>query len=199
MSKKNKLKPFKVAGTIKGSTRNEIAGKKKSKMRLYIVFLLIIAIGTVVYFMIKTNPRADGSALQETVDAPFTKEGELAFISRGSSDTLATIDIEIADNNQKRARGLMYRHTLPENGGMLFIHDHEEVQGFWMKNTYIPLDILFVNKEKEIVTIHMNTTPMKEWSYASSEPALYVVEVNAGFTSRYSVNIGDSIEFIVLK
>ncbi len=113
----------------------------------------------------------------ETIDIPFRKQGELFFTSQQNGDTLAMIDIEVADNDQLRARGLMYRRTLPENAGMLFIQSMEEMQSFWMKNTYIPLDILFVNRDKEIVTIHANTTPLKEWNYASTKPAIYVVEV----------------------
>jgi uncharacterized membrane protein (UPF0127 family) len=64
-----------------------------------------------------------------------------------------------------------------------------------MKNTYIPLDIIFVNSEKIIVTIHPNTRPLKEWSYASTQPSLYVVEVNAGFCNRHHIRSGDRIAF----
>lgn len=195
MSKKIKLKPFKVAGPIKGADHNGISRKKKSYVRIYIILLIIIVIGLVAYFMSKTNSQSELSVQQEVPDIPFTTEGELVFISRISSDTLAIIDIEVADDIQERARGLMYRQALPDNGGMLFIHDYEEMQSFWMKNTYIPLDILFVNAQKEIVTIHVNTTPMKEWSYASTLPALYVVEVNAGFCARHGITEGDKIEY----
>jgi hypothetical protein len=82
---------------------------------------------------------------------------------------------------------------------MLFINSEEEMQSFWMKNTYIPLDMIFVNANKEIVTIHVNTTPLKEWNYTSTKPALYVVEVNAGFTNRHGIGTGDKIDFVITR
>ena len=116
-------------------------------------------------------------------------------MSAQNNDTLSVIDIEVADNNQRRARGLMYRKSLPADAGMLFVFDEEEIQGFWMKNTYIPLDMLFVNADNEIITIHTNTAPLKEWNYASTRPALYVVEVNAGYCAQKKITEGDKIIF----
>ena len=116
-------------------------------------------------------------------------------MSAQNNDTLSVIDIEVADNNQRRARGLMYRKSLPADAGMLFVFDEEEIQGFWMKNTYIPLDMLFVNADNEIITIHTNTAPLKEWNYASTRPALYVVEVNAGYCAQKQITEGDKIIF----
>jgi uncharacterized membrane protein (UPF0127 family) len=138
---------------------------------------LIAIAGLALYFSQKSGSETEAGMQSETIDIPFRKQGELFFTSQQNGDTLAMIDIEVADNDQLRARGLMYRRTLPENAGMLFIQSMEEMQSFWMKNTYIPLDILFVNRDKEIVTIHANTTPLKEWNYASTKPAIYVVEV----------------------
>lgn len=167
-----------------------------------IILVLIVSI-ILFYVMQRSNPQGvtgtTPSPEDPMTDIPFRKQGELFFISQQNRDTLAMIDIEVADNDQLRARGLMYRRTLPENGGMLFIQDMEEIQSFWMKNTYIPLDILFVNTAKKIVTIQANTTPLKEWNYASTEPALYVVEVNAGFTTRHGIRSGDGIEFVIAK
>lgn len=172
---------------------------KKNNRSIYLIVLLIVIVGITVYFLRKSGGEAELETQSEVLDIPFRKQGELLFTSQVIGDTLAVIDIEVADNNQLRARGLMYRRLLPENAGMLFIQDMEEMQSFWMKNTYIPLDIIFVNREKEIVTIHANTTPLKEWNYASTEPALYVVEVNAGFSNRHNIGVGDRIEFIISK
>lgn len=174
--------------------------RKKNNRNIYlIVFLIVIVAGLAVYFLQKSGSQSEISTQSETIDIPFQKQGELFFTSQQNSDTLARIDIEVADNDQLRARGLMYRRSLPENGGMLFTQNREEIQSFWMKNTYIPLDILFVNANKEIVTIHSNTTPLKEWNYASTQPALYVVEVNAGFSNRHGISTGDRIEFTITK
>lgn len=171
--------------------------KKKNNRSIYLIVLLAVTIGLAVYFLLKPDSKSGISDQTETVDIPFRNQGELFFTSQQNGDTLAGIEIEVADNDQLRARGLMYRRTLPENAGMLFIQGMEEMQSFWMKNTYIPLDILFVNANKEIVTIHANTTPLKEWNYASTKPALYVVEVNAGFSGRHGIGTGDRIEFVI--
>lgn len=171
--------------------------KKKNNRNISLIVILIAIAGLVLYFSQKSGSETEAGTQSEAIDIPFRKQGELFFTSQQNGDTLAMIDIEVADNDQLRARGLMYRRTLPENAGMLFIQSLEEMQSFWMKNTYIPLDILFVNRDKEIVTIHANTTPLKEWNYASTKPAIYVVEVNAGFSNRHGINIGDRIEFVI--
>lgn len=169
--------------------------KKKSKMGLILGILIVaVVVGTLIYVFSKKGNNSDTSQT-ESVDIPFNKQGSLAFLSADNNDTISTIDIEIADNNQRRARGLMYRKSLPADAGMLFIFDVEEIQGFWMKNTYIPLDMLFVNANNEIITIHANTTPMREWNYASTKPALYVVEVNARYCVQKNITEGDKIIF----
>ena len=167
----------------------------KTKNRNTILIILVLAIITmVVYFIVSKKRGSQNFATGESAPT-FTKEGELIFLATAESDTLAVIDIEIADNNRKTAQGLMYRSSMPESAGMLFLMPREERQGFWMKNTYIPLDMIFVNADMQIVTIHSNTTPMKESSYFSTAPALYVVEVNAGFCRKNNINEGDIIKF----
>ncbi len=126
---------------------------------------------------------------------PFIAQGQLVFIKHGTGDVITMITIQIADNDQQRAEGLMWRKYMPENRGMLFIFDDQEILTFWMKNTYIPLDMIFADKSGRIVSIHRNATPLNETSISSIEPAEYVVEVNAGFCSRYGIKAGDKIEF----
>jgi uncharacterized membrane protein (UPF0127 family) len=94
---------------------------------------------------------------------------------------------------------LMNRNTMEETQGMLFIFQVERMQSFWMRNTLIPLDILFINKNNEIVTIHKNTKVLSAQSYASTEPAIYVLEVNGGFTERQNIVKGDKIFWIETK
>jgi uncharacterized membrane protein (UPF0127 family) len=84
---------------------------------------------------------------------------------------------------------------MPESAGMLFIFPQEEVRSFWMKNTYIPLDIIFVDASREIVTIQSNTQPLSTEPVPSYKPAKYVIEVNAGFTSKHNIKEGDRVEF----
>ncbi len=128
----------------------------------------------------------------------FEKDGELTFTTK-SGEYITQIDIEIADTNPKRMQGLMFRESMKENRGMLFIFPTEEYQSFWMKNTIIPLDMIFVNAKRDIVNIHKNTTPYSEQSYPSTSPAKYVIEVNAGFTDKYNIKPGDKIVWRIVR
>jgi uncharacterized membrane protein (UPF0127 family) len=125
----------------------------------------------------------------------FKKQGELRFLTP-RQDFVAGIDIELAQNDAQRQLGLMYRDTLGENQGMLFLFDNEEVRAFWMKNTILSLDMIFVNAQNEIVTIHKYTTPYSEQTYESTGPAKYVLEVNAGYTDKRKVSVGDRISWV---
>lgn len=89
----------------------------------------------------------------------------------------------------------MYRENMQEDQGMLFIFPVEEYQSFYMKNTIMPLDIMFVNSKKQIVKIHKNTTPYSEKSLPSFNPAVYVVEVNAGFSDKFGIKEGSYIDW----
>ena len=123
------------------------------------------------------------------------KEGELEFIKSDKKTEIKKIDIELAENDDERMQGMMYRKSMDDNKGMLFIFDREEPQSFWMKNTIIPLDIMYVNSKKEIVKIFKNTTPFSENSLPSEKPATFVVEVGGGFSDRYGIKEGDIINF----
>jgi uncharacterized membrane protein (UPF0127 family) len=103
--------------------------------------------------------------------------------------------VEIAETPQKRSFGLMYRKELPEMSGMLFLFPREEPLSFWMKNTILPLDIIFINTAHTIVGIARNTTPFSEKPLPSGGPAQFVLEVNGGFCQRHGVAVGDRVEF----
>jgi uncharacterized membrane protein (UPF0127 family) len=122
----------------------------------------------------------------------FVKQGEVRF-QTAKQDFIAAIDVELAQDESKRELGLMYRDRLSENQGMLFVFDGDDTRAFWMKNTVLSLDMIFVNSKDEIVTIHKNTTPYSEQSYVSSKPARFVIEVNAGYTDRHKISVGDRI------
>jgi uncharacterized membrane protein (UPF0127 family) len=106
---------------------------------------------------------------------------------------------EIADTPELTAKGLMYRKSIPKDYAMLFIFENEEPRGFWMKNTLIPLDIIFLNKNKEIINIAKNVPPCKQSpckSYYSKKPAKYVVEIRGGLSKKMHIKAGDTIEFL---
>lgn len=124
----------------------------------------------------------------------FTKHGTLTFV-RSDGTEAGTIDIEIAETPQKRETGLMGRPTLGERQGMLFIFEEEQDLAFWMMNTMIPLDMVFVNGQNEIVTIHSHTKPFSTDSYPATRPGRYVVEVNAGYCEEHGIRVGDKIRY----
>lgn len=127
-------------------------------------------------------------------EPPFKKEGDLTFLKKDGKE-VKKIDIEIADNGPERQQGLMWRKSMPENEGMLFIFPEMDQQAFWMKNTIIPLDIIYVNDKKEITKIYKNTTPYSEKSMPSEGNAIYVVETIAGFCDKFGITEGDKISF----
>ncbi|MBI2639182.1 DUF192 domain-containing protein [Candidatus Peregrinibacteria bacterium] len=103
---------------------------------------------------------------------------------------------EVADSERERERGYMEREKVEEGKGMLFIFEDEAPRNFWMKNTLIPLDILYLNNQKEVVTIVENMEPCKVSqcpSYSSRQPAMYALELPAGFVKAHGVMVGDKI------
>lgn len=108
---------------------------------------------------------------------------------------LIKINAEIADDKLEMEKGLMFREKLEENSGMLFIFENEEYQTFWMKNTLIPLDIIFIDRGFEIVGVESAQPCRKNpcQLYSSPSPAKYVLEVNAGFAARNKIEVGDKI------
>ena len=105
--------------------------------------------------------------------------------------------VEIADNDELRARGLMFRRDLAEDAGMLFIHDTEEPLAYWMKNTYIPLDILYFDSQFKLVSAQLDVPPCGDAaqcpSYPSTGQAMYVLELNAGEAGRLNLKVGDKL------
>jgi uncharacterized protein len=109
------------------------------------------------------------------------------------------IEAEMAYTDANRARGLMFREHLPEDAGMLFLFPSLDIHGFWMKNTLIPLDILWLNERKEVVYM-VTIDPCKKDPCESVVPlqkAQYVLEVNAGFAKKYKIEIGSRMEFTI--
>lgn len=106
----------------------------------------------------------------------------------------AKLKVEVADSFTKWQQGLMFRTTLEKDSGMLFIFPNEDELEFWMKDTYISLDIIFLDAELKIVTIHENTTPNQtEERYPASKPAQYVLETNAGWARSNGIKVGDQL------
>jgi uncharacterized membrane protein (UPF0127 family) len=126
----------------------------------------------------------------------FVREGSLAFLGGGKKDKLVQIDIEVADTPQKMMTGLMYRHSMPEKAGMLFSLQNIKTSSFWMKNTYIPLDIIFADGNGKIIKIQKNTKPLSEKQIPVPKDTFYVVEVNAGFCEKYGITKGNLVQVL---
>lgn len=122
---------------------------------------------------------------------------EKAKIKLGSK----TILVELAKTPEQHSHGLMYRSSLPENQGMLFIFNQEETLNFWMKNTYVDLAIAYIDKNKKIVDIQemKATNPMMidtPPSYPSLKPAMYALEMNKGWFRKNKIKVGMSFQFV---
>jgi uncharacterized protein len=171
---------------------------RKALTIVVIITLIIIAVvGMFLYTKVNTSNRIS-KELSKPYEPAFIKNGRLIFFNKDNKDTTKAIDIEIADNDAKRAQGLMWRRSMSENTGMLFIFEDEKPLNFWMKNTVISLDIIYVNESMDIITIYDNTVPLSEMLIPSEKPAKYVVEVNAGFCYRHKVQSGDKIKFTAI-
>ncbi|MEP7146316.1 MAG: DUF192 domain-containing protein [bacterium] len=127
----------------------------------------------------------------------FTKGGELFFLRKVTGEVICKIEIEISDDENDSATGMMYRNDLDENQGMLFILKEYSVRSFWMKNTVIPLDIIFADSSKKIIKIYKETKPLSEELLSSLKPANNIVEVNGGYCKRSGIMEGDMISFLL--
>jgi uncharacterized membrane protein (UPF0127 family) len=108
---------------------------------------------------------------------------------------ILSLTVEIADTDEKREQGFMNRQTLASDAGMVFVFDEEASRSFWMKNTYVSLDMIFLSADKEIIYIEENTTPLSTELITPDVLAQYVLEVNAGYCAANGVAAGDVVAF----
>lgn len=121
---------------------------------------------------------------------PKLKTGKVAFVDAGGKE----ITVEIARTDRERQRGLMFRKSMPEDHGMIFLFEERENHTFWMHNTCIPLDMLFLDDDGTIVGIQENTPTMNDSTFDVGCPSRNVLEVNAGFTRKYGIKAGQRVE-----
>lgn len=114
-------------------------------------------------------------------DAPLVVEGEEA-----------TFEVEIADTSERRARGLMFRTDLPEDRGMLFVFEETRPVGFWMKNTPLPLDLVFIDEQGVVIDV-LPGEPFSTASISPDAPSRFVLELNAGAAERTGIEPGTQI------
>jgi hypothetical protein len=169
--------------------------------RRIVAIVLLAAFGLWLVFTVFPFGGPEGSS-NERVNRPakvyepkFKHEANLAFISATAHDTVKQIQIELAESAEEIQYGMMYRKSMDPNTGMLFLMPNEENQSFWMKNTYVSLDIIYINSSNEIVSIQKNAVPLSETSLPSAGPASMVLEVAGGFTDTHGIAAGTKIAF----
>lgn len=150
------------------------------------VILLLLIIMLVFLVLIKSD------AFSRWPETPPQEKTSFSKIKIG--DTL--LDLEIADTQEKRIKGLSDRDNLRENTGLLFIFEKEGMHGIWMKNMNFPIDIAWLDKEKRIVHIEGNISPETYPKiFTSDKPSLYVLETESDFFSKNKIEIGHLVDF----
>ena len=115
-----------------------------------------------------------------------------------AGDKTVRVRVEFALTPEEQQRGLMYRQDLPKDGGMLFVFPETQIQSFWMKNTPLPLDMIFIDEDKEIVGIVENAVPFSTTGRMVATPSRYVLEVHGGFSAQHGIKAGQAVELPVI-
>ena len=129
----------------------------------------------------------------------FYKRMENSKLVLVSFSDKASYWIEIADTPEKMSLGLMYRKNMPRNQGMLFISPYPRIISMWMKNTYIPLDMIFFDPFGRVVHVHHNAIPHDETVISSQIPVIGVLEINAGEARKYGIDVNTRLKLEDLK
>lgn len=107
-----------------------------------------------------------------------------------------TVDVEIADSDAERQQGLMYRKQLANDDGMLFLFERPQHLTFWMRNTYLPLDMIFIEQSKTVLGVVENAEPLTDTTREVPGVSQYVLEVNAGFSREHGITAGTMVRFV---
>lgn len=153
--------------------------KKRSHTPILLVFLIVTG-GIIALFYLNPYASGKGASAKEVITIE-TFKGRFP------------VTAELALTPAVQQRGLMFRESLPEEHGMLFIFDETREIKMWMKNTLIPLDMIFLDKTGKVVSLTENTTPESLATISSGQPARAVLELNAGAATRYGIKPGDYI------
>lgn len=131
----------------------------------------------------------------KTEEVRFTKEGSLDIFKKESDSLLVQLGIEFAESEYETQTGLMYRKEMEDDQAMLFIFPEVAMHSFYMKNTAFPLDIIFIDENLKIASFQENAQPFNENGLSSKVPIKYVLEVKAGLSKAWGLEVGDRIEF----
>jgi uncharacterized membrane protein (UPF0127 family) len=127
------------------------------------------------------------------LSAGFSQAAEKSVVEIVTKTGVHSFSVEVVDNDADRAKGLMHRRSLPEGTGMLFDFHREQDVSFWMQNTYIPLDMIFIRADGRIHRIAENTVPHSLEQVPSRGPVRGVLEVIAGTSRKLGIALGDRV------
>ena len=167
-----------------------------------ILIIIVLLISILAFMLIFSDPKPvrklpviTEQSEPELKEPVFRKDGELRFLRHKTRKVIFNAAIEVAQTPSEQEQGLMYRKSMPDSVGMLFVFKVSEPLAFWMRNTIIPLDIFYADSTKQIVKIIRNAKPYSEEQLLSVKPAMFVVEMNAGFSDKHALREGDYIDF----
>lgn len=160
-------------------------------LKLKSIHIFLILISSICYNSCKEDKKAN-----IPIKIEFTKEGELSITKQDTDSLITTLNIEFAEDEYETQTGLMNRYSMQDNQGMLFVFPDSQPRSFYMKNTLIPLDIIYIDDQMKIVSFQKNAKPMDETSLPSGVPAKYVLEINTGLSDKLQLVIGDKINYI---
>ena len=134
------------------------------------------------YLQFLKEHTSDGIPIKAKMISIFTNNDKIDFF------------VEISETPKEKEIGLMYRKYMPDDQGMIFIENRERRVSYWMKNTYIPLDIIFINSDLEIINIYKNAEPESLDRIYSVKPVKYILEINGGLCDKLNIRIGNRLE-----
>lgn len=155
----------------------------------------IIALALSTILLLVFGCKEEQKSVVAPINIQFKKEGTLQLYKSGTDSIISSFDIELAEDEYKTQTGLMHRSSMQNNQAMLFIFPNVQMRSFYMKNTLISLDIIYLDDAKKVVSIQKNAKPMDETSLPSKAPAKYVLEINGGLSDQLNIVEGDSISF----
>jgi uncharacterized protein len=164
----------------------------KSSRSKWIVAGIVAAMLGVTGISLGTN-----LARERTKDAKTQESLERLEIISGA--TTHVFQTEVMKTPEQRSKGLMFRQFMPEDRGMLFDFDREEPVAMWMRNTYIPLDMLFIRANGVIHRIHERAQPLDETTIPAGAPVRYVLEINGGVATKLGLKAGDRVKHPLIK
>lgn len=170
----------------------------KSWLKIVGLVLLVAFIGYLILVELPSKPEAvrrPVNSQSNSYEPKFKKEATLFLIQPDTRDTIEKLDIELAETREEISYGMMYRKSMDPSTGMLFLMEEERQQSFYMKNTFVSLDIIFINDDLEIVSIQKNAEPLNERSLPSEGPASYILEVKGGYSDQHGIVKGTIVAF----